>query len=292
MMIGQPPVRRRLLGTALRRYRVNMGYGLQDAARVLQCDRSKISRIETGYRGISAGELGRLLHEYGVPADEQAALAAIAHHGHDGGWWRDYRDVLPQAAQDLAVMEAAATEIWAFGAHCIPDLLQTEDYARAVADADPAHHGEPERARAVAARLARQAVVLGDRRVRLQVVVTEGAVRQLVGGPDVMRRQLRRLANLGDGDGSPVGDVTVQVLPFDAGAHAVAGAGAVTIVRLSAAHGLGVVHVGGMNGGVCLDAPEDLRRYGDAFALLQVTALPPTASVQLLRDMARALLSQ
>ena len=49
---GDSPVRRRLIGGALRRYRENIGYTLEDAARILECDRSKISRIETGQRGI------------------------------------------------------------------------------------------------------------------------------------------------------------------------------------------------------------------------------------------------
>ena len=49
---GEPPVRRRIVGGALRRHRENAGYTLEDAARVLECDRSKISRIETGQRGI------------------------------------------------------------------------------------------------------------------------------------------------------------------------------------------------------------------------------------------------
>ena len=56
-MTGTPPVRRRLLGAALRRYREHLGYGLDEAARILECDRSKISRIETGQRGIRAKEL-------------------------------------------------------------------------------------------------------------------------------------------------------------------------------------------------------------------------------------------
>ena len=60
-MTGVPPVRRRLLGAALRRYRENLGFGLDEAARILECDRSKISRIETGQRGISARELRELL---------------------------------------------------------------------------------------------------------------------------------------------------------------------------------------------------------------------------------------
>jgi hypothetical protein len=266
-----------------------MGYGLQDAAAVLACDRSKISRIESGHRGISVTELGSLLAEYGVPRDEQAALAAIAHHGHDSGWWQGYRDVLSSSGQDVAIMEASATEILEFEAQLIPELLQTRDYAQAVAAADPGYAGDRQRERAVEARLIRQAVVLGDRRASLHAVVAEGAVRQLVGGPEVMRRQLRRLANLGDADGTPVGDVTVQVLPFRAGAHPVAGAGAVTMLRFACVPGLGVVHIGGLNGGASLDAPDDLARYARALEQLRATALPPADSVRLLRDMAHAL---
>jgi hypothetical protein len=41
-------VRRRLLGGALRQYRESLAYGIDVAASILGCDRSKISRIETG----------------------------------------------------------------------------------------------------------------------------------------------------------------------------------------------------------------------------------------------------
>jgi transcriptional regulator with XRE-family HTH domain len=286
---GQPPVRRRLLGTALRKYRENVGYRIEEAARVLDCDRSKISRIETGQRGITAAGLRELLTEYGVPAAEQEALVALAYYGHEDGWWRSYRDVLSEAGADLALLEASATQILGFQAQVVPDLLQTEEYAQALADADPGYSGEQERALAVKAKLVRQAIVLGERRAHLEVVLAEGAVRQMVGGAAVMRRQLRRLANLGTGDGVAVGDVTVQVLPFEAGAHSAAGAGAMTILRFGDVPGLGIVHLGGLRGGASLDSPEDVARYGRAFALLRATALTPEASVQMLRDMARAL---
>jgi transcriptional regulator with XRE-family HTH domain len=266
-----------------------MGYGLQDAAVLLRCDRSKLSRIETGQRGISDQDLRALLDEYGVPGAEQEALAAIAHHGRDDGWWRGYRDVLSAAGLDLAIMEASATEILGFDAQLIPELLRTEDYARAVADADLGRSADSQGDRVVESTLIRQAVVLGDRHASVRVVVAEGALRQMVGGPEVMRRQLRRLANLGDENGSPVGDVTVQVLPFRQGAHAVAGTGAVTLLRFATVPGLGVVHLGGLSGGASLDAPEDLARYARALEVLRMTALTPADSVKLLRDMARAL---
>ena len=303
----QPPVRRRLLGSALRAYRESAGYELIQAARILDCDRSKVSRIETGQRGISSGELRALLTEYGVPGDEQEALAVIAHRGHDDGWWQGYRDVLSGAGRDLAIMEAAATEILAFQPQLVPDLLQTEDYARVLASADPACSGDGQRARVVEAKLARQAVVLGERSAHLEVVLAEGAVRQMVGGPEVMRRQLRRLANLGAGGGgggrggggrggggrggkrTAVGDVTVRILPFGTGAGAMAGTGTATVLRFASVPGLGVVHLDGLAGGASLEGSDALARYGRAFALLRAAALSPADSAALLRDMAAAL---
>ena len=92
-MSEAPPVRRRLLGAALRRYRESVGYGLDDAARILECDRSKISRIETGQRGIRPKELRELLAEYGVEEKERLALAAIARHNDRRGWWQSYEHV-------------------------------------------------------------------------------------------------------------------------------------------------------------------------------------------------------
>src|SRR6201986_219252 len=110
-MPGSPPVRRRLLGSALREYREGLGFNLDEAARILECDRSKISRIETGERGIPAKELRELLTEDGGPAAEQEELLAIAHRARESGWGLDYRDWLSPAAQDYIIMEIAAAEI-------------------------------------------------------------------------------------------------------------------------------------------------------------------------------------
>src|SRR6202035_1988675 len=87
---GDPPVRRRVVGGALRGYGENVGYALEDAARVLECDRSKISLIETGERGIRPKELRELLTEYGVPPSEQLARVSIAGRGGQRGCWHPY----------------------------------------------------------------------------------------------------------------------------------------------------------------------------------------------------------
>jgi transcriptional regulator with XRE-family HTH domain len=296
---GTPPVRRRLLGTALREYRERLGYNLDEAARILECDRSKISRIETGERGIRGKELRELLTEYGVPATEQEALLAIAHRGRDSGWWLDYRDVLPPAAQDYVIMEIAATEILAYEPNQVPDLLQTPDYMRAAAAADARYASDEERAHAMEVKLNRQRIVVAGRAPSIEIVMTEGALRQTVGPPRVMREQLGRLAALaetGVADGLPDSDVpeaersrvSLRVLPFAAGAHAVAGCGSMTLLRFAETPEIGVIHLAALSGGISLEGREEVGRYLKTFAELRSAALPASRSAHLIRAVARS----
>jgi transcriptional regulator with XRE-family HTH domain len=296
---GNPPARRRLLGTALREYRESLGYRLEEAATILECDRSKISRIETGERGIRAKELRELLAEYGVPASEQKALLAIARRGGESGWWLEYGDVLPPAAQDYVIMETAATEILAYEPNQVPDLLQTPDYMRAAAAADPRYVSGEQRAHAMEVKLSRQRIVAAGRALSLDIVMTEGALRQTVGPPRVMREQLARLAALaetglaGDLPDNAVPEsersrVSLRVLPFAAGAHAVAGCGPTTLLRFAEAPEIGVVHLSTLSGGISLERRDEVARYLRAFAGLRSAALPASRSAQLIRAVARS----
>lgn len=298
-MNGTPPVRRRLLGTVLREYREGLGFNLDEAALILECDRSKVSRIETGQRGIRATELRELLTEYGVPPAEQEALLAIAHNGKASGWWLDYRDVLSPEAQDYVIMETAATEILGYEPGQVPDLLQTPDYLRAAAAADPRYTSDEQRAHAVEAKLNRQRVLVAGRVPSLDIVLTEGALRQVVGPPRVMREQLGRLAALAQAgfaddlpDGGAAGadrsPVSLRVLPFAAGAHAVAGCGPMTMLRFAAAPEIGVIHLPALSGGVCLEGRDEVTRFLRTFAGLRSAALPASRSAHLIRAVARS----
>ena len=279
-MTGEPPVRRRLVGGALRRYRENVGYALEDAARVLECDRSKISRIETGQRGIRPKELRELLAEYGAPESEQSALLAIASRGGQRGWWHPFVGSFSEAYLDYVIMESVASEIMVYEAQLVPDLLQTDDYARAIAAAEPGYTTAEQREDAVAAKaLRRQGVLTGKR--RLSVILGEGALHQVVGGPGVLAGQISHLIQLSE----ELPDLTLQVLPFSAGAHAAAGSGSLAILRFPDAPSLGVVYLEALSGGVYLESQADVARYIRAFALLRAAALSSADSVRLLRDL-------
>jgi transcriptional regulator with XRE-family HTH domain len=284
IVIAAPSVRRRLVGGVLRRYRENLGYTLDDAARVLECDRSKISRIETGQRGIRGKELRELLAEYGIGEQQQAVLAAMADPRGAFGWHRAYADVLPGAWHDYLVLEASASRVMAYEAQRVPALLQTPAYARALADADPGLADDGARERAVEAVLARQKAILGERKPDIHLIVGEAALHQQVGGTTVMEGQLGLLAGV-SGDS---GVITVQVLPFGSGAHAAAGVGSLAILQFPEAAGLGIVHLGGAGGGICLEGQADLAAYARVFEQLKVFALSPAQSALLLRGLAGA----
>jgi transcriptional regulator with XRE-family HTH domain len=272
------------VGGALRRYRENLGYTLRDAARLLECDPSRISRIESGQRGIRGKELKELLAEYGVRDEQQAVLAAIASPLSGSGWYRAYADVLPGAWQDYLALEDGAEEIMAYEAQRVPALLQTPAYARALAAADQGLADDDARERAVAATLARQKAILGERKPDIHLVIGEAAMHQKVGGDAVMDEQLGLLAGV-SGDS---GTVTVQLLPFEAGAHAAAAIGSLAILQYPEAPGLGVVHIGSATGGACLESTADLAAHAPVFEQLRVLAYTPAQSALLLRGLTSA----
>jgi transcriptional regulator with XRE-family HTH domain len=283
-MVPAPPVRRRLAGRALRRYRENMGFTLADAAVMLECDPSKLSRIETGQRGIRGKELRELLGEYGVGMEQQGIVALLADPRGAFGWYRDYADVLSGAWQDYLITETAASKIYGYDAQRIPGLLQTASYARALAETDPGLDDDAARERAAAAVLVRQQAVLGKGWPTVRLVIGEAALHQRVGSKAVMEEQLAHLAHVAADSGA----VTVHVLPFDSGAHAAAGDGSLAILRFIEEPGLGLVHLGGIGGGVCLEGQGDVAAYTRVFEQLQAFALSPAQSALLLRGMADA----
>ncbi len=274
--------RHTLAGSILRQYRENLGYRLDDAARILDCDRSKISRIERGHRGIRPAELRALLTEYGADASTQETLVAITRPRGAAIWQNDYRTVLGEGYFDFVVAEAAASHIAVYAPLCIPDLLQTEAYAGAVVAAD-ATVPEDQESLTVEALVARQVAILHKHRTDLTVIIGEAALRQEVGGAAVLREQLAGLAELVTGHDW----IAVHLLPFAAGAHAASSGGGFSLLSFEAAPALGLVYLSGPGGGICLDEAAAVGEYRAAFRQVSMMALGPEQSAEKLQRMVK-----
>jgi transcriptional regulator with XRE-family HTH domain len=280
-MTGQSAMRRRLAGTALRRYREQLGWELGDAAQVLGCDTSKVSRIETGERGITIADLGRLLGQYEVPPSERLFLEALAGRCRPAGWWDEYGSLLPQELMDFYSLEAAAAEVLAWAPWQVPAIVQAPGYARAEAEADGVPPGLLDQAgEAVAAR--QQAIRLQGA-PRVSVVLGAEALRPRAGGQAIARVQLLALAHAcEEATASP--QFTVQVLPPGTVSRLGLAAGPATIVLSGRPADLGLVHVPTLHGhGVFLDEPDEVAGFSRAFTHLRSLALSPAESASLIR---------
>ena len=273
-------VRRTIVGSALRRYREAHGFTLEDAARVLECHASKVSRIETGQRGIRPKELRELLDEYGVDPHAQGILAAITKPGRSN-WPQDYRKVIPDSYLDFLVIEGSASSIRTYAPLQVPDLLCTAWYAHAVAEADLTVPQGCEESR-VEVTLAHRQAILFSRRPDVQVVIGEAALRQQVGDRLVMDRQCEHLVRLS----SSHPWLDIRVLPFSVGAHAGGDSGAFSVLRFSELTELGLVHVAGASGGLCLDDAPSVASYAKTFTHLSSCALSREQSLAMFSELA------
>jgi transcriptional regulator with XRE-family HTH domain len=277
-----PTVARVMLGTKLQRLRASAGVSTAAAGNVIRASRSKISRMENGRVGIKVRDAADLLDLYGVSDEtERARMLGLARQSGSPGWWSGYDDVLSEWLQDYIGLEAAASGIRGFELQFVHGLFQTEEYARAVTLLGYASAPEEEVDRRVILRLRRQELLAGPRPPHVWLVLDEGALRRPVGGPAVMRGQLKRLAERSEQPG-----VTIQVVPFERGAHAAAG-GSFTLLRFSEPDVPDIVYLEQLASALYLDKQADVERYAEAMTKLTVAALTPAASTDFLAMLAR-----
>jgi transcriptional regulator with XRE-family HTH domain len=264
--VTSPTVRRRRLAAELRQLRERAQLTCEEAAERLECSASKISRMETGRVSVTPRDVRDLMDIYRAPPELQDALVQLARESRQKGWWHAYGDsVQPHFATYLG-MESAASEIRVYAVSRIPGLLQTADYSRAVLTAELVHGQQSnlDRATAMMAERRRMASTSGP---SIWAVIDEAAVRRDVGGHEVMRAQLEFLLEVGTRPG-----ISVQVIPFSAGAHPGMGR-PFTILAFAEVADPNVVHVTGLTSGLWLEDMHDVHHYNVFFNHLCATAL-------------------
>jgi transcriptional regulator with XRE-family HTH domain len=273
-------VRRWQLTVTLKQLREERGLTIEQAVNELSAkyprwSRPKLSRIESRRQGVKPRDIEQLLDLYEADPTTRDQLLALAEAANERGWWLTYRRDLPEDFHPLLSLEIAAIGMRQFETLLVPGLLQTADYARAVIRGITPGLSGDEVDRRVAARLARQQILSGDRTPEFHIVLDEMILERPIDRPQTMRGQLRRLAEAAE---SP--DVAIQVLPKDLGASPALG-GAFLILSLPEP----IPDIGyteGIGGGVYLESVEDVRRCTLRFGTLIERALSPSESADMI----------
>jgi transcriptional regulator with XRE-family HTH domain len=273
-----PTIRRRRLGAELRRRREAAGVTIDRVAERLECSASKVSRIETGHTTATPRDVRDMLAIYGIVGTECDELVQIAREARQKGWWHPYSTVLTGAYVGL---EAAASSVRAYEQQVVPGLLQTADYAKAMIRAARPDITADEVERRVRVRLGRQSLLIQDDPIDLWVVLDEAVVSRPVGGDEVMCAQLERLVKAAD-----LPNVTLQILPFEAGAHAGMD-GTFAILDFPEPSDPDVVYAENATGGLFLEKTDELRKYVFIFDHIRAAALRPEESVSVIAKLAK-----
>ncbi|MCL7430387.1 helix-turn-helix transcriptional regulator [Streptomyces sp. YS415] len=274
---SNPTVRRRRLGAELRRLRLASGLKSTEVAERLMVSQPKISHMENGNRAISPRDVRDLCAIYEV-TDQHVidALIDMAKESGQQGWWHAYGDI-PHSVYIALETDAASLHLHAPA--MIPALLQTPAYAHAViGETIPLLTVEEADTRLKVGMRRQHRIYDLARPLRLWVVLDEAALRRVIGNPEVMREQLEHLNALG---AEP--HITVQVLPYTAGAHPGL-SGQFTILRFADSSARPVVHLERFTSDLYLEKPSDVQHYSVLYDHLQAQALSPDNSRDFITD--------
>jgi transcriptional regulator with XRE-family HTH domain len=254
-----------------------------DAGSAAGWSESKISRIETGRVGIRQPDLERLLDLYEVTGEPRAALLALRRQATHRGWWHSYADALPAYFEDYVGLEDGAKSLFTYQNQLVHGLMQTEDYAAAVIHAaEPAADSDTVE-RQLAARATRQALLTASSPLLIWAVLDEAVLRRQVGGAAVMRAQLERILEI-----AALPNVTLQVLPFDTGAHASMGT-SFELLQFPEAGDTAIVYIEDQTSSQYLETAADIERYTLVFDHLRASALSPQQSAVFIGQAASAM---
>ncbi|MCW2906477.1 MAG: helix-turn-helix protein [Actinomycetia bacterium] len=271
-----PTVRLRRLAAELRSLRALSGLTRETVVERTGINAATLYRIEHGRVRPQTRTLRTLLDLYGVDQDQQAELVSLLRDARQRGWLHAYQSELPEHYTTYIGFEGEAHSVWNYESLFVPGLLQTEDYARAVIRGGLPHASRDEVERRVEVRMERQAVLRNDNPLNLWSIVDEAALRRQVGGAAVMQAQLRYLMEV-----SELPHVTLQVIPFDVGAHA-GMPGSFVFMQFAEASIPDVIYIDSMAGELFLEEEGDVRRYRLIFEHLRAVAASPDASRSLI----------
>lgn len=263
-------VRARRLGVALRKLREDNNLTFEHVAKRLGCHHTKVRRIEKAEVKAEIADIEELLDIYGVDPAHRLELLDWAQNAWRRGWWDAYPDIL---TGPFVALEDEAATIRSWQTVLIPGLLQTDDYARALISTAVPKPDEREVEDRLGARMQRRKILSRASAPRLHAVIGEAALRQQVGGVEVMRVQRKHLLEVADRS-----NVTVQVVPYVAGAHTGVG-GQFVVFSFDHEADPDVAYIENLGGDLYVESEDAVSRFRMAWSNIVGVALSPSESV-------------
>ncbi|WP_121389419.1 helix-turn-helix domain-containing protein [Actinokineospora cianjurensis] len=275
-----PTVRLRRLAAELRRLRGEVGMTREEVSEQTGINSVTLYRIESAKARPQGRTLAAMLSLYEVDAETRAQLVALSKDATKQGWHQPFYSELPDEYTAYISFEAEARSMRNYESLFVPGLLQTEDYTRAVVQGVEPNIPKADAEARVQARLARQGLLTREPPLSFWAIVDEAALRRMVGGTAVMAEQYKHLI---EAVSQP--RVTLQIVPFAVGAHP-GMPGSFVILDFADPMDTDLIYLDSMAGDLFLESEQDIQRYTTMFDNLRAVALSPSASAQLLADLA------
>lgn len=266
----------RTLGAELRKARERAGLGLRGVSEMIGTSHATVSRWETGERTPKIEAIGAYLQAVEAPHEIREEILELAKSPNGPQWLSIGMPEQPRQMATLLEIERDAEKITTVSPLLVPGLLQTADYARAIMTTGGVPDDEIETR--VAVRLGRRDTIMRRDPAQLVAYIGEPALRQAIGGREVMRDQLGTLLKLGGQD-----NVTLRVLPIDTGWHAGL-EGPFSLVTFKEGRGA-VVSAENRVSALYLHQPDDVAAYESALPRMDQVALNAEASVRFISDL-------
>lgn len=288
-MTAQTTLPRRQLSRLLRelRERTYPKLSRYEAAKGLEVSPQTLWRYESGQNAEAKRMfINAACTYYGATDEERAVLLHLAEEAKKPGWWHSYDSIPPDFDLYLG-LEQHASKIVSFQLIRLPGLAQTPNYRRALSRAFDSHAPQVE--------VAKRLEVLAKRQERLTsiaaplelcMVIGESALRQCVGGPEVMAEQLRHLASL-----ATLPNVGLRVVTQESGSHIGLLTDSFVLLEFPRATNPRLteppmVYIECFTGDLYLEKSTELERYRDAYARIEEAALDPARSQALIQTIA------
>ncbi|MEU7164322.1 helix-turn-helix transcriptional regulator [Streptomyces morookaense] len=276
-----PTVRLRRLAAELRRLRKGAELTREHVSEQTGINAATLYRIETARVRPQQRTLIALLNLYEVGDPQRGEIVALSRGAGSQRWLRPYHSELPEEYTAYISFEAEARAVRNYESLFIPGLLQTEGYARAVIKGVLPMASTREIEQRVQARIERQEVLAKPDPLNLWAIMDEAALRRVVGGPEVMHEQMQRLMA-----SATEPHMTIQVIPFGAGAHA-GMPGSFVLMSFPEVEDPEIIYIDSMAGDLFLEAEADVRRYGAIFDNLRAVALSPDDTSNLIATLTK-----